>query len=209
MKLTDLLGDLRACGEASAWVQGQGEKRSIAWIYAHCERADWLLWIFGKMADKLGWPSRQKVVLAACACAGTSLKFVSKGEDRPRKAVETARKWAHGKATIEEVRAAADAAYAAAAFADAAYAAADADAADAAAAVAYFAYAAAAATYTAYAAAADAAFVDAVYADVAYADAAYAADAAAAAAAARAKHHKRMCKIIRRLLPCPRRLTKG
>jgi hypothetical protein len=82
-----------------------------------------MLWLVGKMADKPKWPTLQQVVLAACACAETALKYVPKGEDRPRLAIETARKWAHGETTLQEVRADAYAAYAAAA-ADAAYAAA-------------------------------------------------------------------------------------
>jgi len=59
------------------------------------------------------------------------LKHVPKGELRPIKTIETAEKWANGKATIEQVRKAAAAAYAAtgAAAAAAAYAGAGADAA--------------------------------------------------------------------------------
>ena len=66
-------------------------------------------------------------MLAACACAETALKYVKPGEDRPHKAIETARAWARGEASIDDVRKAAyaaDAAYAAyAAYAAAAYAA--------------------------------------------------------------------------------------
>ncbi len=64
-----------------------------------------------------------------------------KSEERPKKAIQIARAWARGKATIEEVRNAADAAYTASAAAYTAYAA------------AYAAYAAADAAYAAYAAA--------------------------------------------------------
>ena len=150
-----LLREIGACGEAVRWAKG----KSLAEVWEQCERGDWLLWLCGRMADKQDWPSRMDVVLAACACAETALKYVKAGEDRPRIAIETARKWARGEATIQEVRTDAYAAYAAAAAAyaaaAAAYAASDADAAaDAAAAAdAYAAYAAAAAAYAAYAAA--------------------------------------------------------
>jgi hypothetical protein len=127
-----------------------------------CERGDWLLWLAGKIGI-----DRKVLVLAACDCAERALKYVEKGEDRPRVAIATARKWANGDEgiTIEDVRDAADAADAAA------------DAADANAA-AYAARAAYAAAYAAYAANA----VDA--AEAAANAAAYAADYAAYAAEA-------------------------
>ncbi len=113
LRLKALLRKLGACQEARVFVQ----KQSLAEAWSSCQRADWMLWLCGKMADKQGWPSRKQVVLAACACAETSLKFVKKGEKRPARAIETARKWTRGKATIEEVRMAAYATYAAAAAA--------------------------------------------------------------------------------------------
>ena len=115
-----------------------------------------------RLLRKTPW-NQQTIVLFACDCAERVLPLFEReypDDQRPRQAIETARKWAHGKATLEEVHAAAHAA---------AYAAADA-AADAATDAAYDAiYAAARAAYDA-ADAADA--VDAAY------DAIYAADAA-------------------------------
>jgi hypothetical protein len=113
------------------------------------------------------------LVLASCDCAELALVHVPDGEDRPRRAIETARAWAGGggNVSLDDVRQAANAAYAAADAAYAAYAA------------AYAANAAyAAAAYAAYAsayAAADAAnaATAAAYAAYAAADAAYAADA--------------------------------
>ena len=131
-----LLCDIGACVEAREWAKG----KSLADVWKQCERGDWLLWLCGRMADKDGWPTRREVVLAACACAETALKYVKAGEERPRIAIETARKWTRGEANLDEVRAAA-AAYAAYA-ADAAYAAYAASAAAA-------AYAASAAYYAA------------------------------------------------------------
>jgi hypothetical protein len=138
------LEDLGACGEAVKWASGRSLKRA----YTECKRADWMLWLFGKMCGKPGWPSRQKLVLAACDCAMIAAKWWPKGKEAVcQKAIDTARAWANGKATIEEVRNAAEnAAYAA----DAAY-------------VAYVAYAVAFAANAA-ADADDAAYV------VAYAD---------------------------------------
>jgi hypothetical protein len=169
-QFAELLKELGACSEAVGWAQD----KSFHVVWTTCKRGDWLLWLCGIMADKRGWPTRKQLVLAACACAETALKYVPAGEERPRKAIETARAWTRGEATIEEVRAAANAANAAYA---AAYAA---NAANAAANAAYAAAYAANAANAAYAAnaAANAAYA-AAYAAYAAAYAAYAANAAA------------------------------
>ena len=160
-----LLKELNACPEAYKWAHGKTFHR----VWQTCDRADWLLWLCEKMVGQPGWPTRKELVLAACACAETSLKYVKAGEDRPRKAIETARAWVRGEVSIEDVGRAAYAAYAAA------YAA-------AAAAYAAYAYAAYAAAYAAYAAAA-----------------AYAAYAAAAAAYAASLRRRRLRRRLRRL----------
>jgi hypothetical protein len=160
---TTTLNDLRpalaaallgACHEGREWVATQPDA-ATAW--ATCPRGDWLVWLLGALHVR-GYVSRQTLVLAACACAETVLRHVPAGEDLPRLAIEAARRWARGEATVEEVRAAANTAadaavaYAAVAAADAAVAAADA-------AVAYAADAAAVAAADAAVAAADAAAV--------------------------------------------------
>ena len=108
-----LLIELRACKAARVWAKN----KDLHTVWTTCERGDWLLWLTGKMAGKPRWATRKQVVLAACACAETALKYVPAGEDRPRKAIETARAWVHGEATIAQLR---TAAAAAAADADAA-----------------------------------------------------------------------------------------
>ncbi len=117
VEFSRLLCDLRACPEAQFWAKG----KTLARVWETCERGDWLLWLCAKMIGKSDWPTHQEVVLAACDCAETALKYLKSDEDRPRIAIETARRWAIGKATIEETSAAA--ADAAAAAADAAAAA--------------------------------------------------------------------------------------
>ena len=113
-----LLTKLGACAEARHAADG----KSLREAWTTCERGDWLLWLAAKIDI-----DRKIIVRAACDCARTALKYVKEGETRPLKAIETAEAWCEGKATIEEVRAAAYAAYAYAADADAAaYAAADA-----------------------------------------------------------------------------------
>ena len=160
VKFQSLLDDLGACADAVEWARG----KDLHTVWTTCRRGDWLLWLCGRMVDKPNWPTRKQLVLAACSCAETSLKYVPSGEDRQRVAIETARKWARGTATIEEVRQAAADAYA--------YAYAASAAASAAAYVAYVAYAAAyVAAYVASAAAAASAAANAANADAAYAKA--------------------------------------
>jgi len=165
--LRDRLVKMGACEDAVAWV---GD-RDITAAWAECERADWMLWLAGRVV------ARKTVVLAACACARTALQYVPTGEDRPRVAIETAERWARGEATIAEVRSAANAANAYAAYA-ATYAA--------------NAYAAYAAAYAANAAAYAAAY--ATYA------AAYAANAVADAANGRKVALAQMADFVRAII---------
>ena len=121
--LLRILEAFEACDEARDWVATQPDA-ATAW--AACPRGNWLVWLLGSLHFR-GALARETLVLAACACAETALCHVPAGEERPRLAIEAARRWTRGEATVEEVRAACAAAYAAAYAADAAAA----DAADA------------------------------------------------------------------------------
>jgi len=130
-------------------------------FWKSCSRSDWLLWLSAKLnIDK------HLLVLAKGKCAETVINLMR--DERSKTAVQAAISFGNGLTSEDELRTAADAAYAA-------YAAADDDAYAA-------AYAAYAAAYAAYAAAAYAAYA-AADAD---AHAAYAASDAAVAAAANA-----------------------
>ena len=121
-EFANLLKELGACSEAVVWAK----EKSLAEVWAICERGDWMLWLCGKMCGKKGWPTRQEIVLVACDCADIVLPIFEKeypNEKRPRTAIETARKWANGEATLKEVSIAAAAAAAANAAANAANAA--------------------------------------------------------------------------------------
>jgi hypothetical protein len=176
---------LGACSDAVEYAKGH-ETLQAAWDA--CPRADWMLWLMGKAAGGPRSQSRRRLVLVACACAREALPLVRKGEGRPLAAIELAERWARGERgiSISDLRAAADAAYAAYAYAAAA-----------AARAAYAATAAAAAT-AAYAAAAYAA---AAYAAAAAAAAYAAAAAAAAATYARAQMRARCADIVRQHQP--------
>lgn len=164
--LQDALRRLDACHNARFWV---GD-RDLATAWRECARGDWMLWLAARAGV-----DRRLVVEAACDCAETALVHVPAGEDRPRAAIETARRWARGEATAEAAIRATYAATYAAAYADDDV-------------VAYAAYAAAAveAALVAHESVDDAAHyaADAAMARAADADAADA-DAAAAASLAR------------------------
>ena len=148
-------------------------------------RGDWLL----HFVCNEGSTPRKLIVKAACQCARLSLPYVKQGELRPLKAIETTERWLEDKATIEEVKLAADAAYDAYAY--------DYDAADAYAA----AYAAYYAAYAAYAAAA-------YYAAYAASDAASDASAASAASAVKKEMQQKTADIVRRTIPMPTKAIK-
>ena len=172
---------LRACSSAVKYAKQYKSSRK-AWD--DCDRGEWMLWYLGKLAGKPESKSRKKLVLCASKCARLSLKYVSRGEKRPLRAIETAEGWAFNKGgvTLGDVRAAADAAYAASA--------------------ANTAYAAASAAASAASAAASAAYA-ASAADAAYAAASAAASAAYAASAADAKTQNKCAKIVREFYPKP------
>ena len=112
MKFQIKLKKLDACKDAVEWAKNY---KTFQEVWDNCERADWMLWIAGTMADKNG--NRKQVVLAACKCARRSLKYVDQGEKRPLEAIQTAERWATGKASLEDVRSASASASASAASA--------------------------------------------------------------------------------------------
>lgn len=94
-----LLFKLDACSEARKWARG----KTLHKVWSTCRRADWLLWLAGRMKGKPGWHTHQEIVLAACACAETALKYLPKKEIRPKFAIKVARKWANGDSDIGEI----------------------------------------------------------------------------------------------------------
>ena len=169
-KVSDFFRGLDACTDGASWAKN---KETLREAWETCERSDWMIWAL----RRIGFKDDRKYRLYACACVrGTPLTdgrtlWDLLNDERSRKAVEVAARYAEGKATEEERIEAYDAAAAAA------------DAADAAAAAAYAA-----------AADADAAAYAAAAADDA---AAYAAAAYAAAAAARMNARKWQANLLR------------
>ena len=88
MEAIKLLTKHNACSEAIDFVRDNKYTLKQAWV--KCERADWLLWFM--CATEMA--TRKKRIHIICDCAATSLKYVSKGEERPRLAIEATRKYA-------------------------------------------------------------------------------------------------------------------
>ena len=99
-KMKELLIKLNACDEAREWA---GE-RTIEEIVRDCDRGDWLLWLAKKIDIEL-----QPLTLAKGHCANT-VRHLLKYE-RSIKAIDIAIAFGEGRATIEELHNAADAAY--------------------------------------------------------------------------------------------------
>jgi len=189
-----------ACFQAMEWARTQPTAQA-AWDA--CERGDWMLWLLAYYAGPPGSAKRKKLVLCACDCASLARKHAS-GSTRAvfDRCQRVARSWARNRgASLDDVRAAAYAAFdaASAAYA-AAYAAASAASASA--------YAAAYAAASAASAAFDAASAASTAASAASASAAYAAAAAAYAATDRARSTilLRCAKIVRKHYPRPPRI---
>jgi hypothetical protein len=112
MKQVDqFLQEINACDIAREWAQG----KTIEEVVIECHRGDWLLWLAYKIkADK------RSLTLAKGKCAETVIGLMK--DDRSRAAVKAAIDYGNGLISDDELKAAADAAYAAYA-ADSAYAA--------------------------------------------------------------------------------------
>ena len=89
------LKEINACSEAVEFCKDKDLKK--AW--KKCVRADWLLWFVCAM--EIG--TIRERIHVICDCAATALKYVPKGEDRPKKAIEAARAYAD-KPTVENLQ---------------------------------------------------------------------------------------------------------
>ena len=95
-----------ACEGAHKWAR-KFETFQEAWD--KCERPDWMFWLMRKMINK--GCTEEEIIFATCKCARLVLKYVPKGENRPRIAILTNEYWAKGNASIEEVIKATNSAY--------------------------------------------------------------------------------------------------
>ena len=103
------LKKMKACDSAIVWAEAS-DHATLQEAWNSCARADWMLWL---LVSKYPHTTGQ-VRLAMCACARTSLKYVTAGEHRPRLAIECSERYARGQATDAELAAAWAAAWSAA-----------------------------------------------------------------------------------------------
>src|ERR1700744_264189 len=90
-------------------IQRYAINKDLSTFWQECPNGEWLL----RFVHIDGNSDHKLVVKAACQIARLVLPLVKQGENRPRVAIETTEKWLVGEATLEEVKAAADAADAA------------------------------------------------------------------------------------------------
>ena len=108
MNLSTILRRLDACAAARTWAETQPDLQT-AWT--NCQRSDWMMWLLERTTIDQNDPCYR---LMACDFAESVLHLVPADEDRPRRAIETARAFVRGEATRDEMIAAWDAASAAA-----------------------------------------------------------------------------------------------
>jgi hypothetical protein len=108
MELSTILIRTGACLDARIWAKTQPD---LGTAWRECKRSDWMLWLIARTTLNQDDP---RLRLMACDFAEAALIYVPVGEDRPRQAIEVARRFAAGDATREELSAAWDAAGAAA-----------------------------------------------------------------------------------------------
>ena len=107
-----LLVKLGACSEARDWARG----KTLREVWKTCKRGDWMLWLAARYGDV---PLKTMVAIA-CDEAEPAMAYVPAGETRPQECLAMTRRWLKDEATIEEVKAAGGAAWAAKAAAGAA-----------------------------------------------------------------------------------------
>lgn len=91
---------MKVCEKPQKWAEAYP---TLEEAWQACSRPDWLIWLLGvaKAGDEYS-----RLRLIACDLAEAVLYLIPEGENRPRQAVEIARKFAIGEATHEELAAA-------------------------------------------------------------------------------------------------------
>jgi hypothetical protein len=105
MELSTILIRTGACLDARNWAKTQPDLET-AW--RECKRSDWMLWLLARTTLS---QDDSRLRLMACDFAEAVLIYVPAGEDRPRRAIECARRFAAGDATRAEMAAAGAAAW--------------------------------------------------------------------------------------------------
>jgi len=73
MKFQEKLDNLNACSDAVKWCNGYP---SLQKAWDACERADWSLWLVGKLSGDSGSQKRKKLVICTCEIARLALQYV-------------------------------------------------------------------------------------------------------------------------------------
>lgn len=100
-QFSQLLNILGACEDSKLWTTDKTAKEAVE----TCYRGDWLLWLYKKIAPN----NIQQLTLAKGHSANTVRDLMK--DERSKKAVDAAIAFGEGNITLEELNAAADAAY--------------------------------------------------------------------------------------------------
>ena len=97
-RLENKLITLSACHEAMFWAETQ--KCSFKESWNKCERADWMLWLLGRL-----YADGNKIVLASCKIARRAIrKHVPKENYVPLKVIEVTEDYINGNSTYDDVK---------------------------------------------------------------------------------------------------------
>jgi hypothetical protein len=114
MNLSEKISHFYPCTSAKIFLEKfqEGEEQKT---WNKCERGDWMLWLLGKLAGPPNSESRKRLVKAALACARLAPAIENpKSEQTRQTCLKTTNDYLDGTASLEDVKAAANAAYAAA-----------------------------------------------------------------------------------------------
>jgi hypothetical protein len=111
MKFYEAMEEMGACKPAVNWLRENGYGLARAW--KNCSRGDWMIWLCEAASWKPGWPTQEEIIQCVGYIVEDCLRLLPDDEDRPRIALETALDWCNGRATEEDVVAAAAGAFAA------------------------------------------------------------------------------------------------
>jgi hypothetical protein len=100
-QLAAWIATMTPCPDALVWL---ADRDDLATVWAECDRADYMLWLLGRMAERNadGWPSVEQVARITQAIALAAIQRHAKSSI-PISAIRAAADFLDGKATANDV----------------------------------------------------------------------------------------------------------
>lgn len=97
-QIMEMVARMGACGDGLEWLEYQ---RSPMQAWRDCRRADWMLWLLGKLSGFPGSQARKKLVLCAARCA---MAIPQAKHPSVKELLYQCVRWAEGGDNIDTVR---------------------------------------------------------------------------------------------------------